>query len=161
MKRLTLATLASLCLAACLMPLPEVATLPQVQLPIAGQENAVWTSTEHAKKPVMIVFMGSWCPYCKMTMPAVMEAAQEFGDKAEIVAVFMDADPAKVQAAVKEHNFTVTSLYNGGELAQAMEVQGLPHTVLFDKKHQAIKHWEGFSPERIEDYRAELKKVTK
>lgn len=160
MKKLLFAVVSSLGLAACLTPLPEVTTLPQVQLPLAGQET-VWNAADYEGKPVLMVFMGSWCPYCKMTMPAVMQAAEEFNGRVEIISVFMDSEAKKVQDAVKEHHFTVKSAYNGGELAETLEVQGLPHTVLFDKKHRAIKHWEGFSPERINDYREALNKVTR
>lgn len=161
MKKLLFTLVLSVGAVACLMPLPAVATLPQVQLAVVGEETAVWDSADYQGKPVMMVFMGSWCPWCKKTMPAVMEVAEEFGDQVEIVAVFMDNEASPVQAALKEHQFTVKSLYNGGELAETVSVQGLPHTVLFDKKHRAIKHWEGFSPDRASDYRQALKKVSK
>lgn len=161
MKKLYLAVLFSVCAMGCLTPLPKVTTLPQVQLPLVGETSQVWSSANYTGKPVMMVFMGSWCPWCKKTMPAVMEAANEFGDRVEIIAVFMDNNDENVKTAIKEHNFTVKSVYNGGELAEALEVDGLPHTVLFDKKHRAIKYWEGFSPERVKDYKEALKKVAK
>lgn len=160
MKKITFALLTVLGLAACMRPLPERPALPDMQLPIVGEETAVWNAADYAGKPVMIVFMGSWCPWCKRTMPAVMQAAQEFAGKAEIVAVFMDADPQAVQAAMAQHNFTVKSLYNGGEMAHALEVQGLPHTVVFNKKHRLAHHWEGFSPDRLNDYRNALGQLT-
>ena len=86
---------------------------------------------------------------------------EEYGNKVEIVAVFMDEDAKTVNAVAKEHNFTVKSLYNGGKLAETMEVQGLPHAVLFDKKHQAIKHWEGFDPNRADHFREALDRIVK
>ena len=159
MKKLVLAVACTLGMTACLQSVPPVATLPEVQLPAV--ETEIWNSADYSGKPVMIVFMGSWCPWCKKTMPAVMEVANEFGDQVEIVAVFMDNDAAPVQSALKEHNFTVKSLYDGGELAEGVGVQGLPHTVLFDKKHRMIKKWEGFSPDRASDYREALNKLVK
>lgn len=146
---------------ACMPPLPALTLLPQAQLPLASEESAVWDTANYKGRPVLMVFMGSWCPWCKRTMPAVMEVASEFGDRVEVVAVFMDGDAAPVQNAIKEHNFTVKSTYNGGELAQALDVQGLPHTVLFDKKHRAVQTWSGYSPERANDYRNALKKIVK
>ena len=160
MKKVYALLLLAACMTACFRPLPQIPTLPDMQLPVAGG-NAMWKSTDYSGKPVMLVFMGSWCPYCKMTMPAVMQAAKEFGDQVEIVGVFVDENPQAVEAVVKEHNFTVKSLYNGGEVIQMMEVQGFPHTVLFDKKHRAIKRWEGFSPTRLDDYREALTNVTR
>lgn len=160
MKKICAFLLTAVCLTACFRPLPTIPTLPDMQLPVAGTE-AVWKAADYTGKPVMLVFMGSWCPYCKMTMPAVMQAAKEFGGQVEIVGVFVDEDPNAVKAVIKEHNFTVKSLYNGGEVIQMMEVQGFPHTVLFDKKHRAVKRWEGFSPTRLDDYREALANVTR
>ncbi|MBR4355871.1 MAG: TlpA family protein disulfide reductase [Elusimicrobiaceae bacterium] len=161
MKKLVLAILCALSTTACLMSLPEITTLPNVQLPLVNEEKSTWNSSDYVGKPVMLVFMGSWCPWCKRTMPAVMQAAEKFGDQVEIVAVFMDNDVKPVQAALKEHQFTVKSVYNGGELAEALSVQGLPHTIVFDKKHRAVQHWEGFSNDRLKDFEAALQKLTK
>ena len=161
MKKIYAALLLALCSAACLTPLPAVTTLPDVQLPVASPEEAVWNSADYDQKPVLLVFMGSWCPYCKMTIPAVNVIAEEYGDKVEIVGVFMDADAAAVKNAAQEHKLAVKAVYNGGELAEVMEVQGLPHTVLFNKKHEAVKHWEGFDPNRVNDFREGLQKVVK
>ena len=161
MKKMALLLAAVIGLAACLPPLPKALTLGNIRLPLVGQEDRMWAAEDYEGKPVLIVFMGSWCPYCKMTMPAVNVIAEEYGDRVEIVTVFMDANPKAVATAAKEHNLTVKALYNGGELAETMEVQGLPHTVLFDKKHRAIKHWEGFDPDRVNHFRDALKKVAK
>ncbi|WP_428075474.1 TlpA family protein disulfide reductase [Candidatus Avelusimicrobium luingense] len=160
MKKITLLLVTTLGLCACMAQLPQRPSLPQVQLPIVGEETAMWNPADYEGKPVMIVFMGSWCPWCKRTMPAVMQAAQDFAGKAEIVAVFLDDNPEAVQAAIKQNNFTVKSLYNGGELAQALEVQGLPHTIVFNKKHYLSHYWEGFSSNRLNDYRAALGQLT-
>ncbi|MBO7190926.1 MAG: TlpA family protein disulfide reductase [Elusimicrobiaceae bacterium] len=161
MKKSILALVLAVFAAACLPRLPEVYILPSVELPVVAEQEVVWNSADYKGKPILLVFMGSWCPWCKKTMPAVMEAAQKYGDKAEIVAVFVDTDAAPVQAAMKANNFTGKAIYNGSELAESLEVGGFPHSVLFDKKHRAIKHWEGFSPDRFADYEEGLKKVTK
>ena len=161
MKKIYLAMLLAVCSAACMTPLPAVTTLPEVQLPVAAQEGSTWNSSDYDQKPILMVFMGSWCPYCKMTMPAVNAIAEEYEGRVEVVGVFMDQDAKAVNAAVKEHNFTAKTLYNGGELAEAMEVQGLPHAVLFDKKHQAVKHWEGFDPDRANHFREALDRIVK
>jgi len=155
------AVLAALSAACMFKPLPAVPTLGDVQLPVAAEEEAVWTSSDYKGKPVFVVFMGSWCPYCKMTMPAVQAMAEEFDGKAEVVAVFMDEDPEAVKNAAKEHNFTVKALYDGGNVAQSMEVNGLPHAVIFDKKHRAVQTWEGFKLTLADEFREQLTRLTK
>ncbi len=161
MKKLLFALCLALSSAACLTPLPEVTTLPEVELPVAAEQAQVWNSTSAKNKPILMVFMGSWCPWCKKTMPAVMEVAEVYGNKVEIVAVFADANADAVKNVIKEHGFTVKSLYDGGELIQGLGVNGFPHSVLFDKKHRAVKHWEGYSPNRAQDYLEALKQVAK
>lgn len=162
MKKLWFAAALAVFGAACMFkPLPTVPTLGTTQLPVVAQEEIVWNSADHKGKPVLMVFMGSWCPWCKKSMPAVQAAAEKFADKAEIVAVFMDNDANTVAKVAKEHNFTVTTLYNGGAVAQSLEVEGLPHAILFDKKHRAIKHWEGFSPNLGDEFYVHLSAATK
>lgn len=162
MKKLWFTAALAVLSAACMFkPLPEVPTLGDVQLPVVAQEEVVWTAADHQGKPILMVFMGSWCPWCKRSMPAVQAAAEKFGDSAEIVAVFMDSDADTVAKVAKEHGFTVTALYDGGAVAQTLEVNGLPHAILFDKKHRAIKHWEGFSPNLGDEFHTHLTNATK
>ena len=161
MKKIFVAVLLAACSIGCLTPLPPVTVLPEVQLPVATQQDATWKSTDYDQKPILMVFMGSWCPYCKMTIPAVNIIAEEYGDRVEVISVFIDREAEPVQKAIKEHDLKARALYNGGELAEVMEVQGLPHSVLFDKKHQAIKHWEGFDPNRADHFREELNRILK
>ena len=160
MKKLLFSIVGALGVAACFHPIPPVPSLGEVTLPVVGEE-AVWTSTDYKGRPVFMIFMGSWCPYCKMTMPAITAAAQEFGDQVEIVGVFMDDDADEVAAVAKEHGLNVKALYRGGEVAQSLNVNGLPHAIVFDKKHRVIKTWEGFKPTLEEEYKEALGKVVK
>lgn len=160
MKKLLVLAGCALLAAAC-MKLPQIPTLGTVEMPVATEEETVWTSTDYEGKPVLIMFMGSWCPYCKMSMPALNAAAEKYGDKAEIVGAFMDADLKTVQQVAKEHGLKVKVLYNAGNAAEEMEVTGLPHAVLFDKKHRAVKVWEGFSPTLAPEFSEQLERLTK
>lgn len=156
---LALAVLAVACMPK-LPDLPEVVTLKSAELP-AVEEEVVWQSDDYNGKPVLVVFMGSWCPWCKKTMPAVNALKEKYGDQVEIVGAFMDATPGPVRDAAKEHGFTVKALYNAGELAEGMGVSGLPHTMLFDKKHRVVKVWEGFRPDMEEQVTVEIDKLVK
>ncbi len=157
---LTLAVLAAACMPK-LPDLPAVPTLGEAVLPIAVEEEVMWAAQDAAGKPVLVVFMGSWCPWCKKTMPAVNALQEKYGDQVEIVGAFMDPTPGPVRDAVEEHGFVPTALYNAGEVAEGMGVQGLPHTILFDKKHRAVKKWEGFRPDMEEAISMEIEKLVK
>ena len=141
--------------------LPPVVTLNQAQLPVVAEEDMMWTSSDYDGKPVLVVFMGSWCPWCKKTMPAVNALHKKYAGQVEIVGAFMDQTPGTVKDAVTEHGFTPKALYNAGELAEGVGVNGLPHTVLFDKKHRSIKVWEGYRPDMEEVVSVEIDKLVK
>lgn len=163
MKKLVVLLAVAVLAAACmpkLPDLPEVVTLKSAQLPVV-EEEAMWQADNYDGKPVLVVFMGSWCPWCKRTMPAVSALKEKYGDQVEIVGAFMDATPGPVRDAAKEHGFTVKALYNAGELAEGLNVQGLPHTMLFDKKHQVVKVWEGYRPDMEEVVTVEIDKLVK
>ena len=111
---------AALLSAAC-MRLPQVPTLGEFTLPISGQKTE-WTSTDYEGKPVLIVFMGSWCPYCKMAMPFIDAAHENFGG-VEVIRQKADAG----QQICKEHAVHVTA----HKLKKAADA-GLAGGVLFD-----------------------------
>ena len=163
MKKLVTLLALAVVAAACspkLPDLPEVATLKSVELP-AVEEDAMWKSDAYKGKPVLVVFMGSWCPWCKKTMPAIAALKDKYGDQVEIVGAFMDATPGPVRDAANQYGFTVKALYNAGEVAEGLEVQGLPHTMLFDKKHRVVKVWEGYRPDMEEQVTVEIEKLVK
>jgi len=126
-------------------------------------EETVWKSTDYQGKPVFIIFMASWCPHCQHAMPAVAALAEEFGDQVEFVGAFVDSDAEAVKIAAKEHGLTIKAVYDSSEVGQSLGVNGIPHAILFDKKHRALGdgRWEGFAPDLVDQYRAALKKVVK
>lgn len=147
--------------AACFPKLPEIVTLPSTQLPVATDQSILWNSDEYQGKPVLVVFMGSWCPWCKKTMPAVTALKEKYGDNVEIVGAFMDGSADPVLEAIQANGFTGKAIYDAGELAEGMGVNGLPHTILFNKKHQAVKVWEGYRPDMEEVVSVEIDKLVK
>ena len=157
---LVLAVLSAACMPK-LPDLPEVPTLGQTVLPVAAEENTMWISENHNGKPVLVVFMGSWCPWCKKSLTALDKTTAAYDGKVEVVGVFIDEDPALVEKVQKEYNIKSKVLYNGNAAAQELGVQGFPHIVLFDKKHKVAKVWSGFSPDLADQYAAEIDKLLK
>lgn len=158
MKKLVLLLAAVIGVAACLPPLPKAITLGDIRLPLVGQEE-MWVADNYEGKPVLVVFMGSWCPWCKRTMPAINAIAAQYGDQVEIVGAFMDETSDPVKEVLKEHELKVKALFDASEFAEDLGVDGVPHSILFDKKHRAVKMWEGYNPNFKEEFEQQIKRI--
>jgi thiol-disulfide isomerase/thioredoxin len=139
MKKILMLLLAVILVGACYPKLPST-TIPEVM-----DETAVWQSDNYQGKPVLIVFMGSWCPWCKKTIPALNALSEKYSNSVEIVGAFADQVPGPVKDVAKEHNIAFKTLYNAGAAAEQLGAQGFPYAVLFDKKHTAVRVWNGYS----------------
>ena len=157
MKKFFFQLVLALFAAACLQELPQAPKLA-IELPVAGSA-AIWQAPEHDGKPVLISFMGTWCPWCKRAVPALDAAAQAFEGKAVVVGAFADADEDAVLEVVKEHGMKTKALYNARQAAQNMGVSGFPNIMLFDKKHRLVKVWNGYGPDLEVQFQEELSKV--
>ncbi|MBR5609026.1 MAG: TlpA family protein disulfide reductase [Elusimicrobiaceae bacterium] len=157
-KALLLTLSAAVLLGAC-VNVPQPPKL-NVSLPVAGEES-VWVSADQKGKPVLIAVMASYCGWCKKSLAALEIANKEYGDKVEVIGVFVDNDEAKVKEIIKQYNLESKILYNGRQTAEDLGVQGFPHIMLFNGKHKLVKYWGGYSDTLADQYRTELNKLVK
>lgn len=90
---------------------------------------------DHHGKAVLINFWATWCPPCLAEMPAMERLWQHHRDSGfMMVAVSVDADPAKVKPFVAEHKLTFPiALDPRMEVAAQYGVRALPSSFLVDR----------------------------
>jgi peroxiredoxin len=106
--------------------------------------------SEHRGKVVMVNFWATWCPPCLEEMPAMDRLYRQHRDAGfTLVAVSVDADPAKVMPFLTSHKLTFpVALDPRMDLANSYAVRALPSSFIVDGAgHLAAlaigpRHWD-------------------
>ena len=85
-------------------------------------------------KPVLVDFWAAWCSPCRMIAPIVDALATEFGEKATVVKMDIDANPLT---------------------PQSLGVLSIPTVILF-KNGKAVERSVGYRPNMKEDLKAKI-----
>ncbi len=98
---------------------------------------SVTLSSFKGKKPVLIYFWATWCPYCMAVRPDVIKLRNDI-PKAKLELLAADVGGADSLSRVKKfeeaHPAPYTILYDtDGRVARSYQVQGIPLFVFIDK----------------------------
>ncbi|WP_075603406.1 thioredoxin [Saccharicrinis aurantiacus] len=82
-------------------------------------------------KPVLVDFWAEWCGPCRMVAPVVKELAEDYGDKAVITKMDVDANPeTSVKFGIR--NIPTILFFKNGEVVDK-QVGAVPKTSLATK----------------------------
>jgi thiol-disulfide isomerase/thioredoxin len=100
-------------------------------------------------KVVMVNFWASWCRPCLRELPSIdrLQAAMA-GDDFTVVAINIDQEGLRVaEPFARQLNLSSLSLYLDPRsiVSRAMGVQGMPTTVLYDRKGRELGRLEGIA----------------
>ena len=129
-----------------------------VESPAFSTEDAAGNpvdSTSFRGKLVVLNFWATWCPPCRLEMPAMERLYQEFRGKGlEIVAVNFMESREQVRAFAEEQKLTYPMLLDGkAEIAEQYGVMRLPETVLIGREGEVLAKSIGFKDWYKDDVR--------
>jgi len=104
------------------------------------------------RRPAILLFWATWCPYCKALMPYLQHVYDAAGsDKLDVFAIdFKDEDGDPV-AELRERKQTFTLVRDGDPIAALYGVKGTPGLFLVDAKGDIVyKRSGGDAPEKVE-----------
>lgn len=104
------------------------------------------------KRPAVLLFWATWCPYCKALMPYLQHVYDAAGkDRLDVYAIdFKDEDGDPV-AELRERGQTFTLVRDGDPIATLYGVKGTPGLFLVDAKGDIVyKRSGGDAPEKVE-----------
>ncbi|HEX6832467.1 MAG TPA: TlpA disulfide reductase family protein [Rudaea sp.] len=113
--------------------------------------KAVHFDPQHLKRPALLLFWATWCPYCEALMPYLQKVSDAAGkDRLDVYAIDIkeDGDPV---AALREHHFTFTLVRDGDPIADLYGVKGTPGLFLVDANGAIVyRRSGGDAPEKVE-----------
>lgn len=109
--------------------------------------NAHKLSDFHGK-PVILNFWASWCGPCKMEMPDLEKAYQEYGDRIQFMLVDLtdgsQETVEKASAFIKEQGYTFPVFYDTAmEGAYTYGVSGIPVTYFINAEGVFVAYYQG------------------
>lgn len=85
-----------------------------------------------ARRPVVVLFWATWCPYCKALMPHLQSIKLEYGDRLDIVAVHFRADKSDPESFINKAGYDFVLLPNGEPIAEIYGIWGTPGILIVD-----------------------------
>jgi len=122
---------------------------PDFRLESAGGES-VSLSQFVGRKPVLLVFWATWCPYCNAAVPGINDLQSRLSDRIQILAIDLKESREKVAAFMKAKGVAYPVLFDGnGSVARQYGVVGIPTFVLLDRKGRIV-YFDNILPADIE-----------
>lgn len=131
-------------------PIPENERKVMPPLALRTLDGGVWRMEEHREQVVVVNYWASWCEPCWTETPGLVRLSRELGSKGlAIVGVAMDeGGEEKVRAFAQRFNVTYPIALPQPMSQMAYGMDGLPTTIVVDRKGRVAKIYSGAVRER-------------
>lgn len=111
---------------------PRGAPAPALALPDPTRDTVVRLDDLRGT-PVVIDFVASWCPACRVGQPAMSRLAERLGGSTRFVAVSVDGTREEARALRAAWKVPYPVLFDGDDVAARWGVTRLPTVVIVDQ----------------------------
>jgi thiol-disulfide isomerase/thioredoxin len=93
-----------------------------------------WTLSALRGKIVVVNFWATWCPPCRMELPALDALASRYGADGLVVLALTDEDASKVTSLFRSDPHFTVLFDDGHKVGNAFHVAGIPRTFVFNRE---------------------------
>lgn len=142
-------------------PAPEAAVSPAPGFTLKDTAGRTVSLADFKGKVVFIDFWATWCPPCRISLPAVERLYNDYrGKPVQVLGLSLDDDPASVMRFLKKKEIPYPVLF-AAESGTASEygVSGIPHFALVDSQGRLVNDWSGYAPGFPQEWRAAIDRL--
>ena len=126
----------------------EAQAVPAPDFTVYDVDGNAYKLSDFKGKPVILNFWASWCSPCKMEMPDLEKAWQEYGEQIQFMLVDLtdgsQETVEKASAFIKAHGYTFPVFYDTAmEGAYAYGVSGIPVTYFINAEGVCEAYFQG------------------
>jgi len=142
------AALVSLLVVAVIWDSVRVMTRPRAQINFTAStlQGKDWSlATYRGKKPVIVSFFATWCSPCKMELPHLVKLREKYRDRGLELVIITRESADEVKKFPEFLQMPVTLITDGSSIFDDYKVDGIPHTLLFDRAGKLAFEEEGYT----------------
>ncbi len=97
-------------------------------------------------RPVVVNFFATWCPPCRAEIPMLVEMADKYRGRVDIVGMTVDNDASmpKVMPYIAQMKINYPVYRAGTDIVQAFSIRSIPFNVGYDRKGKVAWAFSGF-----------------